>query len=70
VGALARELGRGAIAAGLDPAKVHEAASALEAGTLAAAHLCPGDVVLVKASRGMHLERALTSLRRGLGETV
>jgi hypothetical protein len=67
VGALAREQGRGAIAAGLDPSKVREAASPEAAGELAAGHLRPGDVVLVKASRGMHFENALTSLRRELG---
>jgi UDP-N-acetylmuramoyl-tripeptide--D-alanyl-D-alanine ligase len=70
VGPLARELGRGAIAAGLDPGRVHEAPSGEAAGALAARHLRPGDVVLVKASRGLHLETAVASLRRGLGEEV
>ena len=70
VGSLARELGRGAVEAGLDPARVGEAASGDDAGRIAAGALQPGDVILVKGSRGMHLETAVAALRRALGEAA
>ena len=68
VGDLARELGRGATAGGLSPAWIHEAASGEEAGALAASLLHAGDVILVKGSRGMHLETAVARLEDLLGE--
>jgi UDP-N-acetylmuramoyl-tripeptide--D-alanyl-D-alanine ligase len=43
-------------------ARVLEAASADEAAALVRANARPGDVVLVKASRGMKLERVVQIL--------
>jgi UDP-N-acetylmuramoyl-tripeptide--D-alanyl-D-alanine ligase len=68
VGELARSLGQGARKAGLKPNALHEAASGEDAADLALAHLHRGDVILVKASRGMHLEHAVARLVLRLGE--
>lgn len=64
-GDLAWHLGRGAVAAGLPIDRwVH--ARSLEAAALSLrALLHPGDVVLVKASRGMHFEELVAELMRG-----
>jgi len=67
VGALGRELGRGAVAAGLDPGRVHEAADGAAAGDWLASRLGPGDAILVKGSRGMRLETAVAALLAALG---
>ena len=67
VGELGREIGRGAVAAGLAASRWEEA----ESGTAAAAMLGPrlgsGDVVLVKGSRGARLETAVEGLVAALG---
>ena len=60
-GPLARNLAQGARAAGM--ATVHEAADAPAAAAELLAIVQPGDVVLVKASRGMRLERVVEALR-------
>ncbi len=67
VGALAREIGAGAVEAGLSPAAWREAPDGDAAGALLAAELAPGDVVLVKASRGIRLETAVARLLAARG---
>ena len=68
VGTLARELGRGARKAGLAAGALHEAESTEAAALHAASWLRAGDVILVKGSRGMHLEQAVARLVEKLGE--
>jgi UDP-N-acetylmuramoyl-tripeptide--D-alanyl-D-alanine ligase len=66
VGELARALGRGARSAGLAAGALHEAASGEDAAAQAAQGLALGDVILIKGSRGMHLERAVARLKQEL----
>lgn len=68
VGDGAAGIAEGAIAAGMDPARiarVHDAEAALDA---VPPRLRDGDVVLVKASRGIGLDRVVDGLRRELGQ--
>jgi len=70
VGAGAAGIVEGAQAAGLDPAaivRVRDADMALES---LPPRLRDGDVVLIKASRGMALDRVVDGLRRELGDGV
>jgi UDP-N-acetylmuramoyl-tripeptide--D-alanyl-D-alanine ligase len=60
VGELARELAAGAAAAGGESAWLPDAAAA---AAWAAGELRPGDLVLVKGSRGVGLERVSGALR-------
>jgi UDP-N-acetylmuramoyl-tripeptide--D-alanyl-D-alanine ligase len=62
VGALAREIGAGARAAGLAAAAVSDVASPEEAAGRLAPLLEKGDAALFKASRGVGLERAVEAL--------
>jgi murE/murF fusion protein len=72
VGALARELGVAVIALGSHAATVVEAAGGAAepaetpaaAATRALARTRPGDWILLKASRGMRLERVLDAMKR------
>jgi UDP-N-acetylmuramoyl-tripeptide--D-alanyl-D-alanine ligase len=57
----------GALAAGIGPGRVIPVATADEAVAVLADELAPGDVVLVKASRGVELERVVTALVAALG---
>ncbi len=52
----AADIGRGATEAGLDPAKVVRSVDRSEARDRLLELLRPGDVVLVKASRGVALD--------------
>ncbi len=61
-GALGRHLAEGARRAGLPAEQVRETEDAEEAAGLAGRLVCPGDTVLVKASRGMRLERVVEAL--------
>ena len=67
VGELAGALVDGARAAGLPADRAVVAASAEEAAARAATWTAPGDWVLVKASRGLKLERAVAALVAALG---
>ena len=70
VGSEAGGIAAGAVAAGLDPSRVHLVPDA-EAGLDALQpRLRDGDVVLVKASRGIGLDRLVDGLRLLLGETA
>ncbi|MGH9337378.1 MAG: UDP-N-acetylmuramoyl-tripeptide--D-alanyl-D-alanine ligase, partial [Vicinamibacteria bacterium] len=70
VGPLASQILEGAVEAGTRKEAVSAVASADEAGKLLLGELRKGDLVLLKASRGIGLERAIEVLRRGLGEGV
>jgi UDP-N-acetylmuramoyl-tripeptide--D-alanyl-D-alanine ligase len=62
-GPLGRSLADGARRAGMDPAHILEAADAQAAAGPVKGMVKPGDVVLVKASRGMRLEHVVLSLQ-------
>jgi UDP-N-acetylmuramoyl-tripeptide--D-alanyl-D-alanine ligase len=62
VGELGRFIAEGARQAGMDAARVFEAAGTTQAATLLREHSQPGDVVLVKGSRGMRMETILEEL--------
>jgi UDP-N-acetylmuramoyl-tripeptide--D-alanyl-D-alanine ligase len=57
----------GAVAAGLAPAQTRFFLDAGSAGEFCSSLLEPGDVVLVKGSRGVHLEAAIEALRTSRG---
>jgi UDP-N-acetylmuramoyl-tripeptide--D-alanyl-D-alanine ligase len=63
VGPLGEAIVAGARAAGLDPARAVTAASPEEAARIVAAWSNAGDWILIKASRGMALERAVEALK-------
>jgi UDP-N-acetylmuramoyl-tripeptide--D-alanyl-D-alanine ligase len=62
VGDLARRIGEGALARGMDRKAVRSCATAEEAGEVLDDLLQPGDVVLVKASRSLGLERVVEGI--------
>jgi UDP-N-acetylmuramoyl-tripeptide--D-alanyl-D-alanine ligase len=68
VGPLAAELLAGAREAGAAESSLSVVENAEEAGKLLLEELREGDVVLLKASRGIGLERAIEAVRRGLAE--
>jgi UDP-N-acetylmuramoyl-tripeptide--D-alanyl-D-alanine ligase len=68
VGDLGRLIVEGAREEGLSAEKLATVASAEEAGSLLRDELRTGDVVLLKASRGVALERAIEVLRRPRSE--
>ncbi len=63
VGSEAEALVDGARDAGADPARLRRARDADEAGGLLAEEVRRGDLILLKGSRGMKLERTLNALR-------
>jgi UDP-N-acetylmuramoyl-tripeptide--D-alanyl-D-alanine ligase len=66
VGPPAAGIAAGAIAAGMDPLRVHAVADRDGAVALLRTLLRPGDTVLVKASRGAALETVVDALRAGV----
>lgn len=70
VGRGAQGIVEGAVAAGLDPDRVHLVADDEAALEVLRPRLRDGDVVLVKASRGIGLDRLVDALRLELGETL
>ncbi len=64
-GVLGRELAGGAHASGMEAERVREAPDAAAAGVLLRTTVQAGDVVLVKASRGMKMERVIEALTKG-----
>jgi len=63
VGPGARAIADGAIEAGLSPERVLRAGDPEEAHEVLAPRLAAGDIILVKASRGIALERLVDLLR-------
>ena len=70
VGRDADGIAEGAIAAGLEPGVVHRVADADAARDVVAPRLRDGDVVLVKASRGVGLDVLVEALRSEFGEAA
>ena len=70
VGADARGIVDGAIEAGLGANRIHHVPDAEAALDAVRPRLRDGDVVLVKASRGIELDRLVDALRLELGEVV
>jgi UDP-N-acetylmuramoyl-tripeptide--D-alanyl-D-alanine ligase len=70
VGAGARGIAEGAAAAGLDPGRIHQVPDGEAALEALRPRLRDGDVVLVKASRGVALDRLVDALRLELGEAA
>jgi UDP-N-acetylmuramoyl-tripeptide--D-alanyl-D-alanine ligase len=68
IGRGATGIAGGALSAGLDPARVHVVGDREAALEVLVPRLRHGDVVLVKASRGIELDRLVGALRRELGE--
>jgi len=66
VGELAGVMADGARALGLPEDRIHRCGSARQAGERLAGLLAPGDAVLFKGSRGMHLEDSVLALSDGL----
>ena len=66
-GGAAAGITEGALAAGMAPDRVVTAADPASAVDVALAVVAPGDVVLVKASRGIELERVVDALAAALG---
>jgi UDP-N-acetylmuramoyl-tripeptide--D-alanyl-D-alanine ligase len=69
VGPLGRCIAEGARAAGMDPEAVEHFDSAEEASSRISSLVRDGDLVLVKGSHNVHLERLVEELRRSLKET-
>ena len=67
VGTGAAEIGTGAREAGLEPGRLHQAVDQEAALEHLRPRLRPGDVILVKASRGIALDRLVDRLRDELG---
>jgi UDP-N-acetylmuramoyl-tripeptide--D-alanyl-D-alanine ligase len=70
VGDGARGVVAGALDGGLDPGRIHAATDAEAALELLRPRLRDGDVVLVKASRGIGLDRLVDALRLELGDAA
>jgi UDP-N-acetylmuramoyl-tripeptide--D-alanyl-D-alanine ligase len=70
VGDGARGIAAGARGAGLDPSRILEARDRDAAVDLLRARLRDGDVVLVKASRGIELDLLVDALRADLGRST
>ncbi len=70
VGHDARGIVEGATTAGLDPARIHHVADDEDALEVLRPRLREGDTVLVKASRGIGLDRLVDALRRELEEAA
>jgi UDP-N-acetylmuramoyl-tripeptide--D-alanyl-D-alanine ligase len=65
-----QQLAEGAETAGMPSDHVHRVEHAQAAGEVLAYLAMPGDVVLLKASRGMRLEQAILPLRVRLARTT
>jgi UDP-N-acetylmuramoyl-tripeptide--D-alanyl-D-alanine ligase len=70
VGQGAAGIAAGAAAAGMDPARITRVRDAEAALVAVPPRLRDGDVVLVKASRGIGLDRLVDGLQRELGQAA
>jgi len=70
IGPLSREIVEGARAAGFTGKGLVHFEDAAQARAAVASLVAPGDAVLVKASRGMHLEQVVEALVARFGETA
>jgi UDP-N-acetylmuramoyl-tripeptide--D-alanyl-D-alanine ligase len=70
VGVGARGIADAAIAAGLDPVRVIRVGGIDDAHDALVSRLRDGDVVLVKASHGIGLDRLVDNLRHDLGRSA
>jgi len=66
---LARELIAGAIEAGMSPEHTHFCETPEDAADELIALKSPGDLILIKASRGVRAERVIERLRAGIGSS-
>ncbi len=66
----AREITRGAVEAGLPPSQVHFFTEVNPAIDFLYLKLQPGDLVLIKGSRGVHLEKMIQALRSSYSEMI
>jgi UDP-N-acetylmuramoyl-tripeptide--D-alanyl-D-alanine ligase len=66
----AREIVRGAVAAGMPDTQVHFFTEANPASDFICRNVKPGDLVLIKGSRGVHLEKMVQALRAAYTEMV
>ena len=66
----AREISRGAVAAGMPDTQVHFFTEINPAIDFIYRKVQPGDLVLIKGSRGVHLEKMVQALRTGYTEMV
>ena len=66
-GSFAAALGRGAASAGVPAARIRRFEDVSEMAAAVSTDAKPGDLILVKASRGMRLERVVEALTRGGG---
>jgi UDP-N-acetylmuramoyl-tripeptide--D-alanyl-D-alanine ligase len=70
IGPLAREIVEGARAAGFTGKGLVHFEDAAQARAAVASLVAPGDAVLVKASRGVHLEQVVEALVARFGKTA
>jgi len=68
VGELAAMIGEGAVRCGLSATRVHAAADSDAAVEVVSSLLQPGDVILVKGSRGVKMERIVDALKAGVAD--
>jgi UDP-N-acetylmuramoyl-tripeptide--D-alanyl-D-alanine ligase len=66
----AREIARGAVAAGMSDSQVCFFTEINPAIDYIHRKVQPGDLVLIKGSRGVHLEKMVQALRSGYSEMV
>jgi len=66
----AREIARGAVSAGMPDTQVHFFTEVNPAVDFVYRKVQPGDLVLIKGSRGIHLEKMVQALRSGFTEMV
>lgn len=68
VGPLARRMAEGAAAAGMDRARILSFSDSIEAAGGIVPHLREGDLILVKGSRGVRMERIVEALKERIKE--